>query len=191
MNSPITYSFASNTFLFVPRYVFPVFQSESLHATLTPVHPESSLEPSVQKYSSPGPSVCLLVFFAPSSLPPVMGAMLLGEIFGFIHLVYSVPVAVSMLVYSAIIRASSFLSASLRVLMSLYQLSSSSGSPPECVYSFPSRSATWRMFLVGCDLGAMSNMCPFLCCQLLTRDSTVGVRSLSQPLPTGLVRTFL
>lgn len=94
--SPIAYSSASTTFLFVPRYVFRIFNLGSFHATLAPLRPEFCLELCVQKDCLLGRSVCLLASSVPFSLLPAKGAMFPEKAYGSTHSVYSVSGVVLM-----------------------------------------------------------------------------------------------
>lgn len=158
--------------LLVLRYVFHIFHSWSRHVKLAPVHLESSVELSIQKKFSPGPSACLLASSAPSSLLSVKGALLPENITGSTHSVCSLSEVVSMLVHSTTVRANLYLFVSLLRPMSLNRSSSPSTSFAGRAWSSPFKNIVARMSLLGCDLGGGSSLYPYPCCRLLSREST-------------------
>lgn len=119
--SPIVNSSVSNTSLFVPRNVFSVLYFVIHYATLSTVNSELSLEPSVQKDSSPRSFVCFIAFFALFAISLMQGAMLTEKISSSTDLMFLVSVVVSMVVPSEIVHASRYPSASLPLLIDLNQ----------------------------------------------------------------------
>lgn len=166
--SPITYSSASNTSLFVPRYMFRIFHSGSHHTTLAPLRLESSLEPSVQNDISPGLLLCLPASCAPSSLSLARGALLPGKVSSYTHSVCSMPAMLLILVLSVIVCACRCSSVFVPLLVALNQSSSPCISYPGWACSSPSGILIRRMSLVGCDLGGPSSLYRYLRCRLLS-----------------------
>lgn len=133
MASRVEFSFASNVFLFVPKYVFYVIHLMWHHTTLSPLRPKSSLEPTVQKNISPGRSVCILASFAPSFLSLAKRAIFPGKFSSYTPLVCFVPAVVLMLVLSESVLASRCSRVSLLLQMGLNQLWSQLPTPRLCL----------------------------------------------------------
>lgn len=89
--SPMMYSFASNTSLFVLRSVFYVLLFICPQAMLSPVLLMPKRDPSIEKDCSTGLSVWRLAFLAVSSLSPANETMVPENISDFTHSVHSEP----------------------------------------------------------------------------------------------------
>lgn len=188
--SPITETSVSNTSLFVPRYIFCVFQQGYRHATLILVLHVSRGELSVQNDTSPGASMFCEVALADSSLPPVKEAILPLNVSGSNNSVRSVPTVVSMLVPSMTVGARRYPSISCPLWGGHVQSSSSFDVSPSCTSTSPSLSVTRRMLLIGCKFSAASKRNPYFRCLLLSNETTGRSPVSITTIPGGAVRNI-
>lgn len=136
-------------------------------ATLTPILPVSSKNPSVMSDSPPGPSTYRLASLATCCLSLAKGATVSWKAAGFTYSVYSILQMLSMSVPFESTLPSRCHSLSRPALFGCIHVSSSSGCSPGRAWFLFFHRVTGMILLVGCVLGTTRSRRPYIRCLCL------------------------